>query len=80
VSPAVQVGANRQQRSDELTVLKAPERKRGWSIRRRRNWWKTLVRVTQNTRLAGFFNHKRAQPHLVTIDYWNVDVCCRFWM
>ena len=24
--------------------------------------------VTQNTRLPGFFNHKRAQPHLVTID------------
>jgi hypothetical protein len=32
--------------------------------------------VTQNTRLPGFFNHKRAQPHLVTIDYRNVDVCC----
>ena len=31
--------------------------------------------VTQNTRLPGFFNHKRAQPHLVTIDYRNVDVC-----
>ena len=30
--------------------------------------------VTQNTRLPGFFNHKRAQPHLVTIEYWNVDV------
>ena len=30
--------------------------------------------VTQNTRLPGFFNHKRAQPHLVTIDYRNVDV------
>jgi len=45
VSPAVQVGANRQHRSDELTVLKAPERKCGWSIRRRRNWWKTLVRM-----------------------------------
>jgi hypothetical protein len=28
--------------------------------------------VTQNTRLPGFFNHKRAQPHLVTIDYRNV--------
>ena len=31
--------------------------------------------VTQNTRLPGFFNHKRAQPHLVTIDYRNVNVC-----
>jgi RepB DNA-primase N-terminal domain len=30
--------------------------------------------VTQNTRLPGFFNHKRAQPHLVTVDYWNVSV------
>jgi hypothetical protein len=30
--------------------------------------------VTQNTRLPGFFNHKRARPHLVTIDYRNVDV------
>ena len=30
--------------------------------------------VTQNTRLPGFFNHKRAQPHLVTIDYRNVLV------
>jgi hypothetical protein len=30
--------------------------------------------VTQTTRLPGFFNHKRAQPHLVTIDYRNVDV------
>lgn len=30
--------------------------------------------VTQNTRLPGFFNHKRAHPHLVTIDYLNVDV------
>ena len=29
--------------------------------------------VTQNTRLPGFFNHKRAQPHLVTIEYRNVD-------
>src|SRR5262249_42605851 len=28
----------------------------------------------QNTRLPGFFNHKRAQPHLVTIEYRNVDV------
>ena len=33
--------------------------------------------VTQNTRLPGFFNHKRAQPHLVTIEYRNVDVCYR---
>lgn len=31
--------------------------------------------VTQNTRLPGFFNHKRAQPHLVTIDYRDVNVC-----
>jgi hypothetical protein len=30
--------------------------------------------VTQNTRLPGFFNQKRAQPHLVTIEYRNVDV------
>jgi hypothetical protein len=30
--------------------------------------------VTQNTRLPGFFNHKRAQPHLVTIDYRNVTL------
>jgi len=30
--------------------------------------------VTQNTRLPGFINHKRAQPHLVTIEYRNVDV------
>jgi hypothetical protein len=30
--------------------------------------------VTQNTRLPGFFNRKRAQPHLVTIEYRNVDV------
>ncbi len=30
--------------------------------------------VTQNTRLPGFFNHKRAQPHLVTIEYRDVDV------
>lgn len=29
--------------------------------------------VTQNTRLPGFFNHKRAQPHLVTIEYRNVE-------
>lgn len=27
--------------------------------------------VTQNTRLPGFFNHKRVQPHMVTIDYRN---------
>jgi hypothetical protein len=31
--------------------------------------------VTQNTRLPGFVNHKRAQPHLVTIDYRDVHVC-----
>jgi RepB DNA-primase N-terminal domain len=30
--------------------------------------------ITQNTRLPGFFNHKRAQPHLVTIEYRSVDV------
>jgi hypothetical protein len=30
--------------------------------------------VTQNTRLPGFFSHKRSQPHLVTIDYRDVDV------
>lgn len=30
--------------------------------------------VTQNTRLPGFFNHKRAQPHLVTIGYRNMDI------
>jgi hypothetical protein len=30
--------------------------------------------VTQNTRLPGFFSHKRAQPHLVTIEYRNVNV------
>ncbi len=29
--------------------------------------------VTQNTRLPGFFNHKRAQPHLVTIEYRNTS-------
>lgn len=29
--------------------------------------------VTQNTRLPGFFNHKRAQPHLVTIEYRDVS-------
>jgi hypothetical protein len=28
--------------------------------------------VTQNTRLPGFFNHKRAEPHLVTVDYLDV--------
>ena len=30
--------------------------------------------VTQNTRLPGFFSHKRAHPHLVTIEYRDVDV------
>jgi hypothetical protein len=30
--------------------------------------------VTQNTRLPGFLNHKRALPHLVTVEYRNVDV------
>jgi hypothetical protein len=30
--------------------------------------------VTQNTRLPGFYNQKRVQPHLVTIDYQNVGV------
>lgn len=29
--------------------------------------------VTQNTRLPGFYNHKRAQPHLVTIEYRDVS-------
>lgn len=29
--------------------------------------------VTQTTRLPGFFNHKRAQPHLVTVDYFDVN-------
>ena len=29
--------------------------------------------VTQNTRLPGFFNHKRAQPHLVTVEYRNTS-------
>ena len=29
--------------------------------------------VTQNTRLPGFFNHKRTQPHLVTIEYRNTS-------
>lgn len=28
--------------------------------------------VTQNTRLPGFFNHKRAEPHLVTVEYLDV--------
>ena len=31
--------------------------------------------VTQTTRLPGFFNHKRAVPHLVTVDYLDVEVC-----
>ena len=30
--------------------------------------------VTQTTRLPGFLNHKRALPHLVTVEYRNVDV------
>jgi hypothetical protein len=30
--------------------------------------------ITQTTRLPGFFNHKRALPHLVTVEYRNVDV------
>jgi len=30
--------------------------------------------VTQTTRLPGFFNHKRMQPHLVAIEYRDVDV------
>ena len=30
--------------------------------------------VTQNTRLPGFFNHKRARPHLVTAEYRDVHV------
>src|SRR5687768_4010074 len=29
--------------------------------------------VTQNTRLPGFFNHKRTLPHLVTIEYRNAS-------
>jgi hypothetical protein len=29
--------------------------------------------VTQNTRLPGFFNHKRAQPQLVAVEYLNVE-------
>jgi hypothetical protein len=28
--------------------------------------------VTQTTRLPGFFNHKRAEPHLVTVEYLDV--------
>jgi hypothetical protein len=28
--------------------------------------------VTQNTRLPGYFNHKRAEPHLVTVSYLDV--------
>jgi hypothetical protein len=28
--------------------------------------------VTQNTRLPGFLNHKRAKPHLVTVEYLDV--------
>jgi hypothetical protein len=30
--------------------------------------------VTQNTRLPGFASHKRARPHLVTIEYRDVNV------
>jgi hypothetical protein len=29
--------------------------------------------VTQNTRLPGFFNHKREQPHLVVAEYLNLE-------
>jgi hypothetical protein len=29
--------------------------------------------VTQNTRVPGFFNHKREQPHLVAVEYMNVE-------
>lgn len=29
--------------------------------------------VTQNTRLPGFINHKRAQPHLVTVEYPDIN-------
>ena len=29
--------------------------------------------ITQTTRLPGFLNHKRQQPHLVTIEYRQVD-------
>jgi hypothetical protein len=28
--------------------------------------------VTQNTRLPGFFNHKRVKPHLVTVEYFDL--------
>jgi RepB DNA-primase N-terminal domain len=31
--------------------------------------------VTQNTRLPGFLNHKREQPHLVAVEYLNVEAC-----
>lgn len=30
--------------------------------------------ITQNTRLPGFVNHKRARPHLVTIEYRDMNV------
>jgi hypothetical protein len=30
--------------------------------------------ATQTTRMPGFFNHKRIQPHLVTIEYRNVEI------
>ena len=33
--------------------------------------------VTQNTRLPGFFNHKRPQPHLVTVEYLDEEVQLR---
>ncbi len=33
--------------------------------------------ATQNTRLPGFFNHKRLRPHLVTVEYRNVDMTYR---
>jgi hypothetical protein len=29
--------------------------------------------ITQTTRLPGFLNHKRKQPHLVTVEYHDVD-------
>lgn len=29
--------------------------------------------VTQNTRVPGFFNHKRIEPHLVTVEYLDVN-------
>ena len=32
--------------------------------------------VTQNTRLPGFFNHKRTEPHLVTVEY--LDITTRY--